>query len=411
MTDSSSHHSEHEAPIFAGLRVIDCASFVAAPAAATVFSDFGADVIKIEPPGTGDPYRNLGRLPGMPTSEHDYAWLLTGRNKRSLALDLKSKEGQAVLHRLAAQADIFITNYPRNVRHRLGLAAKDLTPLNPRLIYAAFSAYGETGHEAEKSGFDSTAWWARSGLMDIVRADSTLPPARSVPGMGDHPSAMGLFGAIVTALYRRERTGKGGVVHSSLLANGLWANGIFAQARFCEATIPPRVARTQAPNAVTNMYRTRDGRWFMLSMLNEERQFRPFCAALGLPGLPDDPRFAAIPSRRANAAALIATLDDAFAQRDLAELMEVMHAAGVTFGVVHTVDEIPHDRQARAIGAVVPFEASDMLTVMSPFQIEGAPRTTPRKAPALGQHSAEVLREAGYEPAEIDHLRGLGVVC
>ncbi|HEY5089621.1 MAG TPA: CoA transferase, partial [Polyangia bacterium] len=258
--------------IFAGLKVIDCASFIAAPAAATVLGDFGADVVKIEPPGAGDPYRKLGDLPSLPDSAHDYAWLLTGRNKRSLALDLKQAEGRTILHRLVRQADVFITNYPRPVRRRLGIGGDDLTVLNPRLIYAAFSAYGETGEEAEKSGFDSTAWWARSGLMDMVRADHTAAPARSAPGMGDHPSAMGLFGAIVTALYRRERTGAGGVVHSSLLANGLWANGFFAQAALCGAKFYPRPPRDQVANAVTNTYHTRDGRWFILSMLNEERQ-------------------------------------------------------------------------------------------------------------------------------------------
>lgn len=396
--------------IFAGLRVIDCASFIAAPAAATVLGDFGADVVKIEPLGAGDAYRNLGALPGLPDSAHDYAWMLTGRNKRSLALDLKAAEGRAILHRLVRGADVFITNYPRGVRGRLGIAAKDLTPLNPRLIYAAFSAYGETGEEADKSGFDSTAWWARSGLMDLVRADHTAAPARSAPGMGDHPSAMALFGAIATALYRRERTGKGGVVHSSLLANGLWANGFHVQAQLCGATVYPRPPRDQMPNAVSNHYRTRDGRWFMLVMLNEEKQFRPFCAALGQPELADDPRFAAIADRRTNARALVGLLDAAFAGRDLADWLPAMQQAGVTFGLVATLDDIPEDRQARAIGAITPFAGSDMLTVMSPFQIEGAHKAQPRAAPAVGEHSAEVLAEAGYDTADIARLRGLGVV-
>ncbi|MBV9118794.1 MAG: CoA transferase [Acetobacteraceae bacterium] len=396
--------------VFAGLRVIDCASFIAAPAAATVLGDFGADVVKVEPPGAGDAYRNLGALPGLPDSPHDYAWLLTGRNKRSLALDLKLEEGRAVLHRLVRDADVFITNYPRDVRHRLGIATQDLMPINPRLIYAAFSAYGETGEEAGKTGFDSTAWWARSGLMDLVRADHTAPPARSAPGMGDHPSAMGLFGAIVTALYRRERTGRGGVVHSSLLANGLWANGLLAQARLCDATIHPRLPRDQVPNAVSNHYRTRDGRWFMLVMLNEERQFRPFCAALGRPELADDPRFAEIPARRDNARALVGILDAAFAERDLADWLPVMQRAGITFGLVATIDDIPRDRQARAIEAITPFAGSEMLTVMSPFHIEGERKTPPREGAAVGAHSAEVLAEAGYDAEEIERLRGLGVV-
>ena len=159
-----------EKGIFEGLKVLDCASFIAAPAAATVLSDFGADVIKIEPPGAGDPYRNLPNLPGYPHSEHNFAWMLEARNKRSLALDLSKPEGQAVLHKLAAQADVFITNYPPQVRARLGITHDHLAPHNERLIYASFTGYGEKGEEANKPGFDSNAYWARSGLMDLVRA-------------------------------------------------------------------------------------------------------------------------------------------------------------------------------------------------------------------------------------------------
>src|ERR1700680_1741596 len=205
--------------VFDGLKVIDCASFIAGPAAATVLSDFGAEVIKIEPPGAGDPYRLLPKLPGYPLSPHNFAWLLEGRNKRSLALDLAKPDGREVLYRLAAEADVFITNFSPSVRKRLGITYEDIKPGNARLIYASFTGYGETGAEADKPGFDSNAYWARSGLMDMVRSEASATPARSVPGMGDHPSAMALYAAIVTALYRRERTGRGAEVGSSLLAN------------------------------------------------------------------------------------------------------------------------------------------------------------------------------------------------
>src|SRR5947209_12330908 len=205
-----------EEGIFEGLKVLDCASFIAAPAAATVLSDFGAKVIKIEPPGSGDPYRSLPNLPGYPHSPHNFAWMLESRNKKRLALDLSKPEGQAVLYRLVAEADVFITNFPPGVRKRLGITHQQLMPLNQRLIYASFTGYGEKGDEADKPGFDSNAWWARSGLMDLVKPYTGAEPARSVAGMGDHPSAMALFGAIVTALYRRERTGESACVGSSL---------------------------------------------------------------------------------------------------------------------------------------------------------------------------------------------------
>ncbi len=166
--------------IFEGLTVLDCASFIAAPAAATILADFGAEVIKIEPPA-GDPFRQLPQLPGNPKSEHNWAWMLESRNKQGLALDLSKADGQAVLYRMVPRADVFITNFPPAVRRRLGIAYKDLAPLNERLVYASFTGYGENGQEANKPGFDSNAWWARSGMMDLVRPDHAGPPARSLP--------------------------------------------------------------------------------------------------------------------------------------------------------------------------------------------------------------------------------------
>jgi crotonobetainyl-CoA:carnitine CoA-transferase CaiB-like acyl-CoA transferase len=302
-----------EKGIFEGLRVLDCASFIAAPAAATVLSDFGAEVIKIEPPVTGDPYRHLPDLPGYPASPHNFAWMLGSRNKRSLALDLSKPDGQAVLHRLVAGTDVFITNFPPHVRRRLGVSYDHLAHLNERLIYASFTGYGEKGEEANKPGFDSNAYWARSGLMDLVRADLDTAPARSVAGMGDHPCAMALYGAIVTALYKRELTGKGSHVSSNLMANGIWANGILAQAKLCGAKFGERRPRERALNAVTNHYKCRDGRWIMLSLLNEERQWPALARCIGREDFITDARFATKTDRHARSIELIRIFDEIFA--------------------------------------------------------------------------------------------------
>ncbi|MEA2862394.1 MAG: hypothetical protein QOC84_350, partial [Bradyrhizobium sp.] len=310
--------------IFEGLKVLDCASFIAAPAAATVLSDFGAEVIKIEPPGHGDPYRNLPHLPGYPHSPHNFAWILESRNKRSLALDLSKPEGQAVLHRLVGEADVFITNFPPGVRARLGITYEELAPLNDRLVYASFTGYGEKGEEANKPGFDSNAYWARSGLMDLVRADENTTPARSVAGMGDHPCAMALYGAIVTALYKRERTGKGSHVRSNLMANGIWANGILAQAKLCGAKFSERRPRGHALNAVTNHYQCRDGRWLILSLLSEERQWPTLARCLGREDLVTDARFSTKPDRHARSLELVKIFDEVFATKDLAEWREIL---------------------------------------------------------------------------------------
>ena len=391
--------------LFAGLKVIDCASFIAAPLAATILSDFGADVIKIEPPGEGDGYRSLHSRAGQPQVGMDFAWMHGARNKRGVVLDLKSPQGIEVLYRMVEKADVFITNLPLPVRRRMKLSYDDLIARNPRLIYASFTAYGEKGEEADKTGFDSTAYWARSGLMDQVRPDSSSPPARAVAGMGDLPSAMTLYAAITTALYRRQITGKGGLVQSSLLANGLWANAFLVQAGLLGGTIPPRLPRAQSQSATSNMYRTRDDRWFNLAMVNDVKQFPILAKTLGRPELATDPRFATSDGRRTNVGALMAILDELFAQHDLADLRRMMDAAGLTFGFVGTIDEARTDRQMRDAGAIVPMADGGYETVSSPFQVEGASKTTPRGAPSIGQHTDEVLAEYGYSDADIAAMR------
>src|SRR6185437_321916 len=219
-------------------------------------------------------------------------------------------EGQAVLHRLVMDADVFITNFPPDVRGRLGISYAELSPLNPRLIYASFTGYGEKGEEANKPGFDSNAYWARSGLMDLVRADESTTPARSVAGMGDHPCAMALYSAIVTALYKRERTGKGSHVSSNLMANGVWAGGVLAQAKLCDAKFQERRPRERALKAVTNDYQCRDGRWLILSLLNKDRQWPTLARCLGRDDLIADARFTTKPERHARSLELIKIFDE-----------------------------------------------------------------------------------------------------
>src|SRR5271167_2104456 len=393
--------------VFDGLKVLDCASFIAGPAAATVMSDFGAEVIKIEPPGTGDPYRRRATPPVGPGLASNPGFVLDGRNKKSLALDLRAPAGRAVLYRLVKDTDVFITNYPPPVRQRLKITYDDLRHLNERLIYASFTGYGETGPEASKPGFDATAWWARTGLMDLVRAGEQVDPARSLPGMGDHPSAMGTYGAIVTALYQRERTGKGAYVGSSLLANGLWANGCSVQAALCGEKVVPQPPRERGVNALRIHYRCRDNRWILLSIAADEWRWDKFKACMASDAL-DNPRFATHASREAHARELIPILDRIFAIKDQAEWRQILDEAGLIFGIVADLDEIHEDEQILASEALVPFTDGSSLTVNSPLWIAGQEKLPPRPAPAVGQHSEEVLRDAGYPDAEIREMRAAG---
>ena len=209
-----------------GIKVIDAASFIAGPSAATIMSDYGAEVIKIEPQ-SGDSLRNLITNGRMPVGPENYCWELTSRNKKSISLNLKDVKAQNILLDLVKEADVFITNMPFPIRKKLKITAEDIMPHNESIIYASLTGYGEVGPDADRTAYDSMAWWARSGLMDFVRPSNNSPVAWSTPGMGDHPTGMALYGAIMTALYKRERTGEGSEVSTSLMSNGAWANGVF----------------------------------------------------------------------------------------------------------------------------------------------------------------------------------------
>jgi crotonobetainyl-CoA:carnitine CoA-transferase CaiB-like acyl-CoA transferase len=232
-----------------------------------------------------------------------------------------------------------------------------------------------------------------------------------MPGMGDHPSATGLYAAIVTALYRRERTGQGGVVKSSLLQNGLWANACAVQTRLFGEHVAHRPLREEAPNALANHYRTRDGRWFIMALFNEQRQLPGFLSAIGRKDLTDDPRFATPDARKAHARELVDVLDTEFAKRDLSDWRKVLDDVGLTFGIVGTVNETLTDQQMQDSGALVPFADGKTLTVSAPFHLEGVNKVPAKRAPSIGQHSDEVLREAGYSAGEISRLRESGVLA
>ncbi len=396
--------------LFEDLLVLDCASFVAGPAAATIMSDFGARVIKIEPPGAGDSYRQLIKLPGVPASEHDYFWMLDNRNKESLALDLKQDAARKVLETLIARADVFITNFPGPIRERLHLRPEDVLPLNERIIYASLTPYGEDGPEKDRTGYDSTAWWARSGLMSAVRPTAESEPARSIPAMGDHPTAVALFGAIMTGLYRRQITGKGGVVSTSLLANGLWSMGCYVQAALCDAKFHPRSQRYHR-SALLEVFRCRDDRWFMLSIVNHTREWPLLAACVGHPEWTSDARFSTPEARSANAAQLTRALEEIFAGRDWSDWRARFMASGITFGpIAEPADHIACP-QVEANGLLPALAgASGLRTVDSPIRVAGAAKIPPRMAPRIGEHTRAILAELGLTPPEIERMAQNGAV-
>ncbi|GGC84877.1 CaiB/BaiF CoA transferase family protein [Chelatococcus reniformis] len=393
MADAAQEPSQQQ-NVFSGLRVIDAGSFVAVPAAATILADFGADVIKVEPPGSGDPMRTFHLTPGLPPSEEAYYWTLLARNKRSVALDLKAEDDRVLLRRLVATADVFITNMPLKVRDRLGIAYGDLAHLNDRLIYASFTGYGETGPEKDVAAFDATAWWARSGLMDQVRGGDASPPARSTPGMGDHMASLALFGAIAAALYRRAITGKGAHVGSSLIANGAWSNAVSIQQAAAGVPIAYPPPRDLATNPLGNHYLCADGRWLSIAMTPPQQAsgWPALAQAVGLGHLVEDPRYRSSDARTQNASALIDLLDEAFAARTSIDWRAILVPLGVSLSVVAKAGDAVGDEQMRVAGVVTAMPAAKGgLTISSPFWFADQPKRPAGPPPGLGEHTREIL--------------------
>ena len=281
---------------------------------------------------------------------------------------------------------------------------------NPRLIYADLTGFGEKGPDADLPGFDITAYWARSGLLSMTR-DAGEPPTWPVAGSGDNATAVGLYSAIVTALYRRERTGKGSYVTTSLLAEGVWSASVSIQAALCEATFFPLHDRKHPANAALNVYRASDGAWFLLVVTPDK--LPAVAKAIGRADLLTDPRFADPAKLTQNMAQLTAIFDELFCSQPMTHWYDAFNGVHVTFGVVRGPDEVIKDPQLPANEIVVPLEGAGgklTSTISSPIQVHGVTKVAARRAPALGEHNQEVLEQLGFTAVEIDGLLASGAV-
>lgn len=400
--------------VLAGIRVIEVAQFVFVPVGSGVLAEWGADVIKVEHPVRGDAYRGLRRTGDRPTGAGvNYAWEHANRGKRSIGLDLASDEGRAILGRLLEGADVLITNLLPASRARLRLDLADVRRDNPKIIYARGTSLGERGDERDRGGYDHATFWARTGAQFGATVDDATRPAPMPSGaFGDTTSGLVLAGGVAAALLSRERTGEPTTVDLSLLGMGMWsmASALTGAMREGAATRP--LPRAPLFNPLAGTYRTRDGRWIALGLLQGFHQWPAFCRAVGREDWLDDPRFATPERFEENGAPLIAELDALFASRDLAAWRHALDALDAVWEVAQDTLEVSEDPQARANGYLAELASGDgeaFRLVGSPLQFAETPNR-PSPAPEAGQHTEEVLQEIGLDWDEITRLKATGAI-
>ena len=375
-----------------GYRVVELGVWVAGPAAAGILCDWGAEVIKVEPP-TGDPMRAVFSLAAGASEERNPPFDLDNRGKRSVVLDLRTERGRAAFDALLATADVFVTNLRVDALERLGLDHASVIARHSRLVYASVTGFGLDGEDRDRAGYDVGAFYARSGFAHTMTQPGEAPPSlRS--GKGDHVTGLAAAAAVLAKLLERERTGTGGLVETSLLRAGMYTTGweLGIQLRFGKSADPEH--RSVNPTPLVNCYQAGDGRWFWLLGLEADRHLPGVLAAIDRPDLGTDERFLTARDRRKNAAAFIAALDEAFATRTRDEWGEVFAEHDVWWAPVQSLAEVAVDPQARAAGAIVTM-ASGEESIAPPAGF-GERDVVARPVPALGADTDDVLGALGF---------------
>lgn len=397
---------------FAGIRVVELAQWVFVPVAVALLADWGADVVRIEPPD-GDPYRGLATQGiGSDGGGPNLSMALANRGKRSVALDIRTEEGLAVLHDLLAEADVFVTSLRPGALARRGLDAESIRARYPRLVYARGHGFGARGPDADKPGYDSSAFWARGGVGHLLTPTEREYPISQRGAMGDRSGAMALAFGISAALRERDRTGTGSVVDVSLLATAMWMTSSDLLASLNGADAKPVSGRGPQVNPLTGTYRTKDLRHIQLMFLQGDRYWPGFATLVGREDLIEDPRFVDTAARRQHSAECVKVLDAIFAERTLAEWKDVLAGFDAPWAPMQSMAEVIDDEQVRANGYVGEVQLSDGNTYRLPavpVQIDGRPPQL-RRAPEHGEHTETVLLELGYEWDRISELHDHGVI-
>jgi crotonobetainyl-CoA:carnitine CoA-transferase CaiB-like acyl-CoA transferase len=397
-----------------GVRVIEVANWLAAPAATALMADLGADVIKVEPPGGdvfhGFPIRSLGYNYDFPLNP---AYELDNRGKRSITVDLEKPGGPELVRKLAADCDVFLTNLVQRRRARYGLAYEDLRAANSRLVYVSFSGYGTRGPDQDRPGFDYAAFWARSGIMGML-GEPDAPPPLCRGGQGDHATALNLLAGTLAALLQRERTGQGQHMETTLQATGMWTIAGDYSAALMSGMAPPRISREAPTHPIWNSYRCADGRWVLMVHATPFPNYWPaFCRAIEKPEWAGDERWNTLPTLMAHSRELTAQIDQVIGSQPLAHWAARFDAEGLIWSPVTTMTEGIADAQAREMGWFTTIEhpeAGEFETLDTPFKLYGTDTGVRGPAPAAGQHTFDVLAEFGIEGEALDRLATAGVL-
>jgi len=339
-------------------------------------------------------------------------WETDARNKRDLGLNLKSEDGRNILVDLIKQSDVYVTNQPFPLRRALRLEYEDVKAIKPNIIFASLSAYGEQGPEKDKEGFDLVAYWARSGLMDLVR-DRDGRPAIAIPGMGDHPTAVSLYASIVTALLHREKTGEGSMVHTSLLANGVWSAACIASAGFAGGSYESYRETRQQRNFAGSIYQCADERWIQLTMVRSEEELVRFFAVLGMPELFADERFSTPEALALHLEELTRITEAELIKQTSEEWIRVCSEAGLNLVRIGTIEELMNDEMVhinKMVEAPKDPNSTVPYIINHPINVDAIHKVGATRAPELGEHTDDILAEMGLAPKQISELREKGVI-
>jgi crotonobetainyl-CoA:carnitine CoA-transferase CaiB-like acyl-CoA transferase len=400
--------------VMEGVRILEVAEHTFVPAASALLADLGAEVVKIEHVERGDAMRGLASSGTVSLGGGVHVLLEhSNRGKQSLGLDLTSPEGLDVLYKLAATCDVFLTNKLPSVRKKLKIDVDDLRAANPEMIYVRGHGQGDRGPDADKGSYDSLAYWNRSGIALGIKQHDNIPPPPG-PAFGDSIGAMTIAGAIMGALFHREKTGHPTEVDVSLLASALWSNGA-TMALSLQHQVPwgaPAPGGPAGTNPLVGNYRTKDDRWISLCCLQGARYWPEACEVIGVAGLADDERFNA-ENYPANSAAGAAALAEAFAERTLDEWRERFADFSGQWAVVQNTLEAAADPQTVANGYVGDCATADgtaFQLVCAPMQYDGRP-AAPKRAPEFNEHGDTILEGIGLDWDTIVDLKVRGVVA